>query len=298
MSNAGLVGCGILNNAPHETGLSRADDCVPDNPRGCIRTETSEILRDAHWPAHGRARTAHHFWRRRHGEPRHHVPLQTLGIYSFRMRGIAHYERANKAARLTLGGTVRLVRESNNPHDPNAVAIYAEDGTSPLGYVNKQNAKRIAARMDAGETPVAINAGGSPWVLVTTPEVLAHYAAGAEPGVRRIGSMAPPPQKAEAPTRTLRTRSGFRATCRAEGGALRHWAARQVAHHAATQAQLRTAQARQTHGWNHSGTTTANFNAEGRIPLSRTALLTCVFDTFVTSGWRDLNPRPLDPQAA
>ncbi len=142
------------------------------------------------------------------------------------MRGIAHYERANKAARLTLGRTVHLVRERNNLHDPNAVAIYAEDGTSPLGYVNKQNTKRIAARMDAGETPVVINAGGSPWVLVTTPEVLAHYAAGAEPGVRRIGSMAPPPPKSGNTDADFEDQVRFPSHLPSRGWSPRHWAAR------------------------------------------------------------------------
>ena len=55
-------------------------------------------------------------------------------------------------------------------------------GGACLGYVNKQNAARIAKRLDAGEDLVAITLSGSPrgqaddpvTVLITTPELLAH----------------------------------------------------------------------------------------------------------------------------
>ena len=38
-----------------------------------------------------------------------------------------------------------LRREPDNPHDPNAVAVFDRKGRTMIGYVPKQDARRIAA---------------------------------------------------------------------------------------------------------------------------------------------------------
>lgn len=108
--------------------------------------------------------------------------LHQHGIYVFRPRGVSYYPRQVKAAALSPGTPVRLVREPNSEHDPNAIAVHPSTGRGPVGYVNKQNAARLARRLDAGEDLVAITLSGSPrgvdaqplTVLVTNPETLKH----------------------------------------------------------------------------------------------------------------------------
>lgn len=74
------------------------------------------------------------------------------------------------------------MREPDNPHDANAIAIYA-DGTGKLvGYVNKQNAARLATLMDAGLPLAAISTRGNasgffefvPQILVCSPRLMEH----------------------------------------------------------------------------------------------------------------------------
>ena len=108
--------------------------------------------------------------------------LYRLGIYSFRIRGVSHHDAAVRAGDFTPGAPVRLVREPENAYDGNAVAVYAERGRKPAGYVNRQNAARLAKRLDAGEVLAAIALRGSragsdsnaPVVLAATPAVVAH----------------------------------------------------------------------------------------------------------------------------
>lgn len=83
------------------------------------------------------------------------------GLHSFALRGVSYHEAAVKAGRFTPGSPVRLVREPDNPHDSNAVAVYAENGRKVAGYVPKGQAKRIAALLDAGTDLVAISVRGS-----------------------------------------------------------------------------------------------------------------------------------------
>jgi len=44
--------------------------------------------------------------------------------------------------------TYELVREADNPHDPNAVSVRI--GPYHLGYIRKDVAKEVASKMDAG----------------------------------------------------------------------------------------------------------------------------------------------------
>lgn len=102
--------------------------------------------------------------------------LYRLGLFSFGARGTAHYPQA----RLGLGQPVRLVREPNNSHDVNAIALHTATGAKPFGYVNNQNAARLAKLIDAGEKIEAIcvrapgSAGVVPMILAARRHVLAH----------------------------------------------------------------------------------------------------------------------------
>jgi hypothetical protein len=84
------------------------------------------------------------------------------GLHSFRMAGTSYHLAAVKAGRFTPGTFVRLVREPNHVHDPNAIAIYAESARRVAGYVPKGQARRLALLMDSGNELVAITVRGSP----------------------------------------------------------------------------------------------------------------------------------------
>ena len=106
--------------------------------------------------------------------------LYRAGIFSFGIRGTSYYKEAVTAGDFSPGTRLRLEREPDNPHDPNAVAIYALGATDKSGYVNKLNAKRIAPILDSGAELVCISLRGDgpgrfdvvPHALVAEPAVL------------------------------------------------------------------------------------------------------------------------------
>ena len=110
----------------------------------------------------------------------HSTQLYKAGIFSFGIRGTSYYVDAVTQGDFSPGTPLRLEREPNNPHDPNAVAIYAPGATEKAGYVNKLNAKRIAAILDSGTDLVCISISGDgpgqfeivPNALVTDPDTL------------------------------------------------------------------------------------------------------------------------------
>lgn len=104
------------------------------------------------------------------------------GLHSFAVAGASYHRAAVKAGRFTPGSPVRLVREHDNPHDPNAIAVYADTGRRPAGYVPKGQARRLAALLDAGTDLVAVTVRGSaagsdsvtPHVLVCERRLYEH----------------------------------------------------------------------------------------------------------------------------
>jgi hypothetical protein len=84
-----------------------------------------------------------------------------VGLHSFQLRGSSHYAAALKAGKFTPGSPVKLVREPNNPHDSNAIAVYAEGARNKAGYVPAARAKSLAKLLDAGTDLVAISVRGS-----------------------------------------------------------------------------------------------------------------------------------------
>ena len=66
---------------------------------------------------------------------------------------------------LIVGQELRLVRESSNTHDPDAVAIYFQE--EQLGYVPRGDNRAIAQMLDRGESLEAriskLLVDGDPW---------------------------------------------------------------------------------------------------------------------------------------
>lgn len=95
------------------------------------------------------------------------------GLHSFQIQGTDHYEGAVKAGRFTPGAVVRLVREPDNPHDPNAIAVYAERARNKAGYVPASQAKRLAPLLDAGVDLVGVSMrGAGSGTAGTVPQIL------------------------------------------------------------------------------------------------------------------------------
>lgn len=89
--------------------------------------------------------------------------LSKHGLVSFGVRGDAYYQ--SKAADTRAGQRAILVREPDNKHDPNAVAVHALDRNGEqvqVGYVNKGLARRLAKQLDAGVSVAAWFMRGDP----------------------------------------------------------------------------------------------------------------------------------------
>lgn len=90
--------------------------------------------------------------------------IYKLGVFTCSLRGGSYYEEALRAADTRPLRPAMLVREPGNQHDRNAVAINAPNA-GLIGYVNKQNAARLAKHMDSGEEYSAMfTCGNAPGV--------------------------------------------------------------------------------------------------------------------------------------
>ncbi len=110
------------------------------------------------------------------------ISIHRHDLFLIGVRGRSYHQAANLSVDTKAGTRLELLREPDNEHDPNAVAVVAPQTGDRLGYVNKLNAKRLAKRLDAGEELAVLSLRGSPegkdgdllMVLVTRPEILAH----------------------------------------------------------------------------------------------------------------------------
>ncbi len=106
--------------------------------------------------------------------PRSRTAASRAGLWSFVVRGTAHHESAVRRGDFTPGAPVRLVREQDNPHDPNAIAVYSDGARYLAGYVPRGYAKRLAKVLDSGADIVAVSTRGSgPGHDAPSPQVLA-----------------------------------------------------------------------------------------------------------------------------
>ena len=105
------------------------------------------------------------------------LALRHFQIFAFRVVGMSFYEDPNKPFKFRNGQRIQAVREPDNEHDANAVAITTGRPAKKIGYVNKQRAAWVAKVLDAGQELDGIiiqSKAASPRVLLTTPEMLAY----------------------------------------------------------------------------------------------------------------------------
>lgn len=88
--------------------------------------------------------------------------LQRVGIWSGQVRGEFYYQAACRLGDFRPGVRIRLVREPENEHDGNAVAVTADDDAAPVaGYVNKGKARSLARVLDSGIELAAVSVRGT-----------------------------------------------------------------------------------------------------------------------------------------
>lgn len=108
--------------------------------------------------------------------------LPPVGILVSQLRGERYHKKAGRRGDFSPGRPVRLVREPQNPHDKNAVAVYALGGEDRAAYVNKQKARMLSKLMDSGRPLSAISIRGTPAgvtcdqiaILAAAPGVIQH----------------------------------------------------------------------------------------------------------------------------
>lgn len=86
--------------------------------------------------------------------------VRSLGLYGSSARGTNHYRSAYRAADLSKGKWIDLVREPENPHDRNAVAMCSPGSRLAFAYVQRGRAAAVARRLDAGEDMAAVSMRG------------------------------------------------------------------------------------------------------------------------------------------
>lgn len=125
--------------------------------------------------------------------------LPALGVYVSNLRGERYHQDECRAGDFGLGAPVLLVREPENEHDKNAVAVYDATGQHLAAYMNKQRARQVAKLLDRGEPLVAISLRGTPAgmecpkisILVTAPDLIHHLLS---PRPRDAAPLVPPPR--------------------------------------------------------------------------------------------------------
>jgi hypothetical protein len=89
---------------------------------------------------------------------RQHVATEALdftelpfveGRYTLHLSGEEYDGRQGLIGRLEPGQRLFLRREPSNPHDPNAVAVTTQFG-STIGYIPRKNANWVARLLDEG----------------------------------------------------------------------------------------------------------------------------------------------------
>ncbi len=68
--------------------------------------------------------------------------------------GARHHAEALAAGALAPGAPLTLVREADNPHDANAIAVHG--GGAHVGFVPRELAAALAPELDAGRTWSAV----------------------------------------------------------------------------------------------------------------------------------------------
>ena len=85
-------------------------------------------------------------------------PITEREVYVAGLNQPAKYANANRQKiirRCRDGEPIYLVREPDNPYDPNAIILCRGDGTD-IGYIPTQQAAEIAPRLDRGSPVTAV----------------------------------------------------------------------------------------------------------------------------------------------
>lgn len=83
------------------------------------------------------------------------APQPTGSTYTLGLSGESFGNRQNEIRRCRAGEVVRLVREPDNPHDPNAIRCESSRGEA-IGMISRDNASWLAGRLDRGDDVRAV----------------------------------------------------------------------------------------------------------------------------------------------
>jgi single-stranded-DNA-specific exonuclease len=75
--------------------------------------------------------------------------IEEAESFHTKLAGVTFEGRQEVAARLVPGASLRAVRQPDNPHDPNAIALHDSHGTQ-VGFFNRRLAGALASVIDAG----------------------------------------------------------------------------------------------------------------------------------------------------
>jgi len=110
--------------------------------------------------------------------------LPPAGVIAGKLRGVRYYAESVAQGDFRPGAPVTLVPEPKNPYDSRAVAVFDGTRTHRAAYLNKQKARMCLARIEAGETVVAVSTYGTKpgipsdavHVVAGAPAVISHLA--------------------------------------------------------------------------------------------------------------------------
>lgn len=88
--------------------------------------------------------------RRRKGLIKDTEEEQLAGRNTFHVMGLIYDDREDNLRQVKIGDELAMVREPNNPHDPNAIMVKTVSGKM-LGYVPRYVSEDLASRIDRGE---------------------------------------------------------------------------------------------------------------------------------------------------
>lgn len=78
---------------------------------------------------------------------------EKVNVYEERVVGTRYLDESGAIAGVVIFDIAYLVREPDNPEDPNAIRVQSAGG-APLGYLTRYIAKAVAPKLDNLATPV------------------------------------------------------------------------------------------------------------------------------------------------
>jgi hypothetical protein len=82
---------------------------------------------------------------------------EAMGLEIFRVAGVSYRKEPLQRSEFAPGRTLRLIAETDNQYDRNAVSVWDASGKMMVGYVPKERNRRIRAKLNlAGNQAMAI----------------------------------------------------------------------------------------------------------------------------------------------